>query len=93
MCKIAVHVIPGASRNEIELATDGAVKVRITASAVDNKANEALVKFLSKLLKVKPITIVQGKQSRHKLVDFGEKYSKQEILRRLIPPHEAKVLP
>lgn len=65
---VTLRVLPGASRNEISIAEDGSVKVKVAARPVEGAANEALVKFLSKVLSVpkSSITIKSGEKSRDK---------------------------
>ena len=66
-----MRVLPRAKRNEIvELLSDGTLKVRLTAPPVGGKANQALIKFLSKLLGVakSKIEIRSGATSRNKLI-------------------------
>lgn len=70
---LPVRVIPRASRNEIvEILSDQTVKVRLKAPPVEGKANEELVKFLSKILDIpkSKIEIVGGKTGRDKLVSI-----------------------
>jgi hypothetical protein len=68
---LAVRLTPRASKNEIvEILSDGTVKVHVTAPPVEGKANEVLLKFLSKVLDV-PISsleIVAGATGRDKLI-------------------------
>jgi uncharacterized protein len=63
-----VHAQPGASRNEIVGEHGGRLKLKITAPAVDNKANACLVEFLAKLLGVarSQIKIIRGQGARQK---------------------------
>ncbi|MCD6326846.1 YggU family protein [bacterium] len=65
-----VRVQPGASRNEISSEPDGGIKLRITARAVDGGANQELIKFLSKTLKVSKssIEITRGAKARTKWI-------------------------
>ena len=51
---------------------DGALRVRVTATATDGKANKAVVKLLAKHLGVAPssIEIVRGHTSRDKLIRY-----------------------
>lgn len=49
---IKIKAVPNSSKNEICGILNGALKIKIKAPAVENKANEELVKFFSKLLKV-----------------------------------------
>jgi uncharacterized protein (TIGR00251 family) len=68
---LAVRVTPRASKNEIvEILSDGTVKVHLTAPPVEGKANEALLKFLAKLLDVpiKRLEVVAGAGGRDKLI-------------------------
>ncbi len=69
-----VRVQPRASRDEIAGVIEGAMKVRLRAPAVENRANEALVEFLATLLKTSKsaVRIRSGEQSRIKRVEiFG----------------------
>ncbi len=65
-----VRVTPRASRDAIEGDYQGAVKVRLTAPPVDDRANDALRKFLAASLKVPvaAVKIVAGEKSRTKRV-------------------------
>ena len=75
-----VRVQPRASRDEIAGVMEGALKVRLTAPALENRANEALIEFLSSLLKTSKsaVRIRSGEQSRTKRVEvFG--VTRQEI--------------
>lgn len=68
---LAVRVTPRASKNEIvDILSDGTVKVHLTAPPVEGKANEALLKFLAKVLEipVKQLEIVAGANGRDKLI-------------------------
>jgi len=70
----AVRVQPRASRDEIAGVMEGALKIRLCAPAVENRANEALVEFLASLLKTSKsaVRIRSGEQSRTKRVEvFG----------------------
>lgn len=69
--KISIKVIPGSKRNEW-VEEDQQVKVYLTAPPVDGKANDALVKFLSRHFGVKPyqVEIIQGLKSRHKIINI-----------------------
>ncbi|HWR71872.1 MAG TPA: DUF167 domain-containing protein [Nitrospirota bacterium] len=67
---LSLRVQPRASRNGIVRMESGGFKVRLTAPAVENAANEALVKFLSEKLDVprSAVVIVSGQSSREKRV-------------------------
>lgn len=68
---IKLKISPNASKNEI-IKTDEMVKVKITAQPIENKANKALVEFLSKNFKVpkSSIEIVKGETSKEKTILF-----------------------
>jgi hypothetical protein len=70
MLTFAVRVSPRASRDAIEGEHDGALKVRVTAPPVDEKANEALRRLLAARLNVpvSAVKIVAGEKSRNKRV-------------------------
>lgn len=65
---LRIYVQPRASRDEIVGSHGNCLKVRITAPPVDGKANEHLLKFLTKVFGVarNQITITTGKQGRYK---------------------------
>ncbi len=68
---IKLKISPNASKNEI-IKTDEMVKVKVTAQSIENKANKALVEFLSKNFKVpkSSIEIVKGETSKEKTILF-----------------------
>jgi uncharacterized protein (TIGR00251 family) len=69
-CILSVKVSPGASKDAVAgLMEDGATwRIRIAAPPVDGKANDALIRFLSRLLGVprSAITIRRGSSGRSK---------------------------
>jgi uncharacterized protein (TIGR00251 family) len=67
---LELHVQPGASRTEFAGRHGERIKVRLAARAVDGKANEALIEFLSAHFKVpkRSVRIVSGLKSRRKRV-------------------------
>ena len=72
---LAVRVTPRASKNEIvEILSDGTVKVHLTAPPVEGKANEALLKFLAKVLDVSQnqLEVVAGTNGRDKLISVDD---------------------
>lgn len=70
--RLLLHVQPGARRSEIAGRHGDALKIRIAAPAVDNKANGELIDFLSRALRVQKSAVVirQGAGSRRKLVEI-----------------------
>ena len=65
---LKIKAVPNSSKNEICGLIGDALKIKIKAPALENKANEELVKFLSKLLKIpkSAITIKSGDTSKLK---------------------------
>ena len=65
-----VRVQPGASKNEIVGVQQDALKVRISATPVEGKANKVLIQFLAKQLGVKrsQVEILSGHTSRIKTI-------------------------
>ena len=55
---LKIKAVPNSSKNEICGLFDDALKVKINAPAVENKANEELVKFFAKLLKVPKSSVI-----------------------------------
>lgn len=68
---IKLKISPNASKNEI-IKTDEMVKVKVTAQPIENKANKALIEFLSKKFKVpkSSIEIIKGETSKEKTILF-----------------------
>jgi uncharacterized protein len=78
---LSVRLQPRASKDEITGTIDGALKIRLTAPAIENRANEALVEFLAALLKTanSAVRIQSGAQSRNKRVEIRG-VTRQQIL-------------
>ena len=77
---VRLKIVPNSSKNEIVLEEEF-IKVKITAQPIENKANKALVEFLSKKFKVPKtgIVILKGDTSKEKTLLFKTLYkSKQE---------------
>lgn len=69
---LTVRVQPRASRDEVAGAIEGALKIRLCAPAVENRANEALTEFLAAVLKVpkSSVRILSGERGRMKRVEI-----------------------
>lgn len=70
---ITVKVSPRAKKTEVAgVMDDGTIKIRLAAPPVDGAANDALIEFLSKVLKVPPrhIDIIAGATSERKLISL-----------------------
>lgn len=68
--KIAVRVQARARRDELVAIRDGVLLVRVTAPALDGRANRGLCRLLAKRVGVAPssVMIIRGQRSRDKLV-------------------------
>jgi uncharacterized protein (TIGR00251 family) len=68
----SVRVQPRASKDEIAGEMNGALKVRLQAPAVEDRANEALIEFLAGLLKMpkSAVRILSGDRSRTKRIEI-----------------------
>jgi hypothetical protein len=80
-----VRVQPRASQDEIAGVINGALKIRLQAPAVENRANEALVEFLAHLLKTpkSAVRILAGDRSRRKRIEIRG-VTKQQVLGLLV---------
>lgn len=82
--EIHLHIQPGAARCEICGQHGDALKVRVTARAVEGAANEALVDFLARILGLarREVRISRGEKSRRKSVwaDISPDDALQRIL-------------
>ena len=67
---LKIKAVPNSSKNQFCCVLDGALKVKIKAPAVENKANEELVKFIAKSLKVpkSAVSVESGNTSKVKIV-------------------------
>ena len=67
-----VKAFPGASKSALGEVQEGRIKVRIAATAEDNKANDELLSFLAKLLGIskKNIVLESGRKSRLKTLSL-----------------------
>ncbi len=66
--RLRVWVQPGAKRSEAAGEYQGRLKLRIAAPAVDDKANQALVRFVSGILGLKSgqVSVEKGRTGRGK---------------------------
>jgi uncharacterized protein len=67
-----VRVQPRASRDEIAGVMDGALKVRLQAPALEDRANVALCEYLARLLKTpkSAVRILSGDRGRIKRMEI-----------------------
>jgi uncharacterized protein (TIGR00251 family) len=77
---LTIRVTPRARRTEFSgILEDGTVRIRVSAPPVEGKANKALIKFLSKVLKVRKnkIEIVAGEKGLDKIVSILDMTAEQ----------------
>jgi uncharacterized protein (TIGR00251 family) len=70
---LTVRIQPNARRNEIVGLYGDALKIKVAAPAVENKANTALVDFLGEMLGLPKSAIIirRGSSSRSKLLEIA----------------------
>jgi hypothetical protein len=68
--RVQVWVQPGAKRDGLAGEMDGRLKVRLAAAAVENKANEALLAYMARLLELpkSAVTLESGHGARRKML-------------------------
>jgi uncharacterized protein (TIGR00251 family) len=81
---LAVKVQPRARKNAITGMVGDALKLALTAPAVDGRANKACIEFFANLLEVprSSVTIASGETSRNKVIRIAG-LSADEVRRRL----------
>lgn len=81
---LEVKVQPRSSRNQILGEQDGALRIKLTSPPVDGEANQALLEFLARQLKIprKSLRIIRGEASRLKLLEVTG-LSGNDIVERL----------
>lgn len=72
---IKIKVVPQSSKNELTQMSDGTTKIKLKSPPVEGKANEELIKFLSKYFRVAKslIIIKKGLTSKNKIVEIKTK--------------------
>jgi len=82
---IPVRVLPSKQYEKVVGQTnEGTIKIAVKAKPKDGEANRALIKFLSKKLKIdqSKIKIIAGFKSRNKLVSI-ERNEKESLIKIL----------
>ena len=70
---LAIHAQPGARRTEVAGLHGDALKIRVAAAPLEDRANEALVEFLAERFKVpkRNVRLVSGQKSREKRFEIA----------------------
>ena len=83
---VRLKIIPNSSKNEL-IVEDEFIKVKISAQPIENKANKALIEYLSKQFKIpkSSISIIKGETSKEKAILFSisDKNKKDFIISQL----------
>ena len=66
---LKIRIVPNSSKNDI-IKEDEFLKIKITAQPIENKANKALIEFLSKKFRIPKtkIEIIKGLTSKDKTI-------------------------
>ena len=80
---VKIKIVPNSSKNDI-IIEDEFIKVKVTAQPIENKANKALIEFLSKRFKIAKtsIEILKGDTSKEKTLLFktNDQNKRDEII-------------
>lgn len=70
--RISIRVQPSARRDELIGFREGVLAVRVTAPAIEGRANESLRRLLAKRLGVSrsAVTVIRGHRSRDKVIQI-----------------------
>lgn len=87
---LAIQVQPGARTSEVVGEHGGALKIRIAAPPLEGKANEALLRWLSRRLDVpmRNLALESGASSRAKRILVTCDLSADDLIRRLGVPSD-----
>ena len=82
-----LHCQPGAKVTKVVGLHDGCLKISLQAPALENKANELLLAWLSKQLRVpqKQIQFVSGQNSRKKRIEIWGSITPDQVVQILKP--------
>lgn len=80
-----LHCQPGAKLTKVVGLHDGCLKISLQAPALENRANEMLLSWLSKKLRVpqKQIQLLSGQNSRIKRVEIWGSITSEQIIEAL----------
>lgn len=82
---LQISVQPRSSSNSISGIHNNRLRIKLTAAPVDGKANQALIKFLSKLFSVpiRQISIEKGETAKTKRVRICSPKNIPDLLKNL----------
>ena len=82
-----LHCQPGAKQTKVVGTYGDCLKISLQAPAMENKANELLLVWLSKQLKIpqKQIQFISGQNARKKRIEIWGSISPEQIMQILKP--------
>ncbi len=82
--RLSIKVQAGAKKSAFDGFWQSSFKLKIAAPAQDGKANQEIIDFLSKNLKIKKrqISIISGELNSNKIIEISE-LTKNELLLKL----------
>lgn len=88
--RLAVLVVPGASRTEIAGVQGEALKIRVAAPPEGGRANEAVAALLADRLGLprRAVRLARGATSRHKIFEIDAPPAGTDPARTLLEPAE-----
>ncbi|GAB1536483.1 hypothetical protein ADMFC3_21140 [Geovibrio sp. ADMFC3] len=83
--KFQVYIQPGAKKSGYAGEFDGKAKIKVAAPPVEGAANEAVIRFFAKALKLpkSAVTICAGELSRHKTLEIDSDITESDVLEAL----------
>lgn len=71
--KISLIVKPNSRKESVEILTDGTYQVRVNASPIEGRANEAVIEALARYFSVpkSAVTILKGTTGKRKIVEIN----------------------
>ncbi len=80
---LSVHAQPGATRTEVAGLHGDALKIRVAAPALEDRANAALIAFIAERLGVarRDVSLVGGAKSREKRFEIRGNFDPRGLLK------------
>ena len=84
---LSIYCQPGAKLTKVVGLFDTCLKISLQAPAAENQANEMLLAWLSKQLKIpqKQIQFISGQNSRKKRIEIWGSITPEQITQALMP--------
>lgn len=79
--KFDIYIQPGAKKTGYAGEFDGKPKLKISAPPVEGAANEEIIKYISKKLKIakSSVKIVAGLQNRNKTIEIDTEIEEKKV--------------